>query len=69
MTDSFDHIESYYGLPFRVGSRVRYDDGPNGTLEGTVVGTAGPYIKVKVDGEERCGLYHPTWNIELLEGE
>ena len=52
---SFQYIRDYYDVPAYVGVRVTYKG-----REGVIVGSEGPYIKVKLDGDKYAGVYHPT---------
>lgn len=56
---SFDYIRERYKVPAKRGARVTYEGRP-----GTVTGFRGAYIKVRLDGEQRESVYHPTWHIK-----
>lgn len=58
---SADYIRRCYGVPAKRGMRVRF----SGQL-GTIVGFRNQYLLVRLDGTERAGVYHPTWEIEYL---
>lgn len=51
----FAYIRSYYGVPAKRGARVEYQGKP-----GTVTGTSGPHVMVKLDGGKHALPYHPT---------
>ena len=34
---------------------------------GTITGSFGGYIRIRLDGEKRSRIYHPTWTISYLE--
>lgn len=55
MSNDFDYIRNYYGVPAKRGARVEYQ----GKL-GTVTGTSGPHVTVKLDGSKLSFPYHPT---------
>ena len=61
---SIAYIREHYGVPAKVGRRVRYTW--RGERYGTIVGTSGQYLRIRLDGEKRSGLYHPTWEVEYL---
>lgn len=56
-----DYIRLRYGVPAKRGGRIRY-----AKEEGTITGSDGGYLLVKIDGEKRSKRFHPTWNIEYL---
>ncbi len=54
---SLDWVKKYYDLPFiKRGMRVQAD----GQM-GTVTSGYGSYVRVRLDGEKRSDIYHPTW--------
>ena len=59
-----DYIRETYGVPAEIGRRVKY-----GATLGTIVGTDGVYLRIKLDGWNDVGNFHPTWNIDYLDGE
>jgi hypothetical protein len=66
---SLEYIRNYYGVPARLGGRVRYTwDGRGTPADGTIVGGHGGYLKIRLDGQEEWATYHPTWHIEYLDG-
>jgi hypothetical protein len=52
-------IRRNYGVPALRGGRVKF----KGKL-GTIVGSSGPYLRVRLDGEKLSRVYHPTWKME-----
>lgn len=52
------YIRGYYGVPAKRGSKVLACGKP-----GTIVGSRGAYIRVKLDEGGRIRSYHPTWEI------
>jgi len=58
---SFDYVRSRYGVPAKRGGRVKF----RGML-GTLTSGAGNYVRVRLDGEERSIIVHPTWEMEYL---
>lgn len=61
MSGEFDYVRSYYGVPAGRGVRVIADGKP-----GRITSGDGHYIRVRLDGEARSGIYHPTWRMEYL---
>ena len=53
-----DYIRLRYGVPAKRGAKVKY-----GNSLGTITGSDGGYLLIKLDGEKRSKRYHPTWNI------
>ncbi len=60
---SMAYIREYYGLNVKRGDRVRYLYPPRGLLHGTVTGSRGALLRIRLDGEKRSRIFHPTWNI------
>lgn len=63
----FDYIRRYYRVPAKRGARVRYTGAREAKL-GTVLSATGPYVRIRLDGEKRAHVYHPTWELEYLLG-
>ena len=61
-----DYIRRYYGVPAKRGGRVRYTGDGTPKL-GTITGTQGPHLVIRLDGERRTYGYHPMWRLEYLE--
>ncbi len=51
---SFDYIRRYYGVPAAHKSPVAYRG-----KSGIVVGARGPYVRVRLEGEQEIRCYHP----------
>lgn len=58
-------IRTNYQVPAKVRGRVRYTGGKEPRL-GTITAASGNYLMIRLDGDKRSGLYHPTWCIEYL---
>lgn len=58
---SFDYIRRQYKVPARRGGRVLFKGQP-----GVITSARGCYIRVRLDGEKRSGIYHPTWEMVYL---
>lgn len=52
---TLEYIRKTYGVPAKRGARVRDDMG----REGTITGTRGPYLEVRIDGYVFPFSYHP----------
>jgi len=59
---SMKYIRDFYNVPSKRGMKILYE-----TTIGTIVGSKDAYLRIRLDGEERVGNYHPTWNIEYLD--
>ncbi len=55
-SSGFAYIRSYYKVPATRGGRVRTSKNELGTI----TGTSGPHVKVRLDGEKHAHPYHPT---------
>jgi len=62
---SLEDIRYRYGVPAKRGGRVRY----NRKLEGTITGSYGAHLRVRIDGDRFSMKYHPTWEMEYLDKE
>lgn len=59
----FDYIREYYGVPAEPGAKVEYNGKP-----GTVTGTHGPHVKVRLEWQTHSHCYHPRdleWHLPL----
>jgi hypothetical protein len=61
--NSIRHLVSYYGLLTYVGMPVKYNGQP-----GELVGYAGQYVKVLLEGDEEPVTCHPTSSMEYPAG-
>ena len=72
---SMGYIRLAYSVPAERGARVRFiggnpdpeSDSGVKTQDGTIVGTRGQYLRVRMDGEARIRTLHPTWRVEYLK--
>jgi hypothetical protein len=55
---SFEYIQRQYDVPAKRGARVIFKGQP-----GTITGVRGPHIRVRLDGEAKSDIYHPTWEM------
>lgn len=64
---SMDYIRHSYGVPAQRGGRVTWWETLGAQVVGTIVGTRGHYLRVRLDGETRARTLHPTWRIGYHE--
>ena len=62
---SMEYIRSTYKVPAKCGGRVVYT-GLGVNELGTITGTRGAHILVRLDGDTESKPYHPTWEIQYL---
>lgn len=62
---SMDYIRTYYSVPAKHGGRVEYTGTGKPTL-GTITGTRGAHLRIRLDGFKRSGYFHPTWCLTYL---
>ncbi len=57
-----EYIRNTYGVPAKRGGRVEYCY-PEGSepRAGTIVGSRGAKLRIRLDGNSYVGNYHPTW--------
>ena len=60
-----DYIRSYYGVPAKRGGRVVYE-GSGTERFGTITGSYGAHLRIRLDGEAHSSVYHPTWRMRYL---
>lgn len=56
MTSTMEWIRRNYGVPARHGMHVTYAGKP-----AVILGTCGPYLRLRVEGERRTLINHPTY--------
>lgn len=61
------YIRDAYRVPAKRGGRVEYTGDRNGPRFGTIIGTYGAKLKIRLDGETWAGSYHPTWKLRYLD--
>lgn len=61
--DSCAYVRGYYGVPAYVGVRVRVKK-----REGVIVEAkhSQHYVHIRLDGDKRSDVYHPTDGVEYL---
>lgn len=63
---SMEWIRRTYGVPAKRGGRVEYTGGKSPRI-GTITRSFEGRLKIRLDGEETVGIYHPTWEIRYLD--
>lgn len=61
---SISYIRYTYLVPAKRGGRVRAAGKP-----GVIVGAHDAWLRVRLDGEKRPRLYHPTWEMVYIANE
>jgi hypothetical protein len=60
-------IRERYGVPAKRGARIRFSPPSRWFGEGTIVASAGQYLRVRFDGAPwMIQTVHPTWCVEYL---
>lgn len=63
---SLEYIRKHYHVNAYRWQRVRHICWSDGeVLEGTILGSRGAYLRVKIDGNKKTSLFHPT-SVEYL---
>jgi hypothetical protein len=63
--DSLRYICRTYGVPAALKGRVLYTWRGANRL-GTIVGTSGAHLMIRLDGERRPAPFHPNWELRYL---
>lgn len=58
-------VRDTYGVPAKVRGRVEYSDQGKSYL-GTITGTRGPHVLVRLDHAVCSRPFHPTWHLTYL---
>ena len=69
---SMKWVRWYYNVPAKRGGRIEYtpcEGSKDAPAMGTITGTDGPYLRVRLDGEKRSRLYHPIWQLRWPAGK
>lgn len=70
LQDDTKYIAYYYGVPAKVGGRIRYTGNPGGDpVFGTITGTEQARLLVRLDGHNTSVPLHPTWKIQYRQDE
>jgi hypothetical protein len=57
-----------YGVPAKRGGRVEYLGGVTPQF-GTITGTDGAHLRIRLDGKKHSSPFHPTWELRYLDDE
>lgn len=63
---SMSYIRQTYGVPAKRGGRVEYKNSNGRIMPGVITSARGPYLRIRLDGDNYSLPYHPTWNIKYL---
>lgn len=63
---SMEYIRTTYGVPAKRGGRVVYTYPANVPRYGTITGTRGAKLRIRMDGQTKSLIYHPTWELKYL---
>lgn len=58
-------IRKSYGVPAYRGGRVEYTGEERSEL-GTITGTCGGHLRIRLDGVRHSMPFHPTWELRYL---
>jgi len=58
-------VRRLYGVPAKVGGRVEYTGQGRPEL-GTITGTIGAHLLIRLDGKKHSLPFHPTWELRYL---
>jgi hypothetical protein len=61
---SMEYIRKTYGVPAKRGGRVNY---MFKEIMGTITGSRGGHLLIKLDGHKRSLPFHPVWQIAYLD--
>ena len=56
-----EYIRKTYNVPARRGGRVLYGGRP-----GVITSADGPYLRIRLDGGNRTGRYHPSYQLVYI---
>lgn len=68
-TGGLAYIRRIYGVPAWRGHRVTYIPDGSPPMHGTIIGSRGPHLRVRIDGEGFTVTLHPTWRIVYHLGD
>lgn len=64
---SLDYVRKAYGVPAKLGGRVRYTgEGKDRPELGTIIGASGGHLTIRLDSVKHGLPFHPTWELEYL---
>jgi hypothetical protein len=60
-------VRKFYRVPAKRGGRVRYTgEGKDKPELGTITGSDGAHLRIRLDGRKISLIFHPTWEMEYL---
>lgn len=59
---SMEYIRQHYGIPAKRGLRIKFCGHP-----ATITGSEDARLRIRIDGDDRSVIVHPTWRIEYPE--
>ena len=62
---SMEYIRNFYGVPAKRGGRISFTNAKK-AAQGTIIGSRGAYIRVRMDGSGMVHSLHPEWHIVYL---
>lgn len=65
---SMEWVRKRYNVPAKRGGRVKYT-GCGKDEFGTITGTSGGHLLIRLDGLKTSLHFHPTWELEYLDKE
>jgi hypothetical protein len=65
---SMEFIRRTYGVPAKRGGRVEYGGGRRPEL-GTICGSKGAHLRIRLDGLKYSMQFHPTWRLRYFDPE
>lgn len=63
---SMEYIRNTYGVPAKRGARVEYS-GAGRPLLGTITGSKGAHVCIRLDCHKHSLQFHPTWKLHYLD--
>ena len=63
---SMQYIREAYGVPAKRGARVAYSGSTGNPLLGTITGSKGARLLIRLDGHKQSAIFHPTWEMSYL---
>lgn len=61
-------VRKTYRVPAKRGGRVEYTGG-NVPQFGTICGSRGSHLNIRIDGIKHTLLFHPTWKLRYLDAD
>lgn len=64
---TMQYIRNAYSVPAKRGGRVEYSGDKTRLRLGTITGTSAAKLRIRLDGDNFAGCYHPTWKLRYLD--